>query len=339
MAPEQVRGKPIDHRTDIFGFGAILYEMLTGKRAFRRSAAAETMTAILNDDPPGISQIVQTTPPGLQRVVHRCLEKNPEQRFQSASDLAFALEALAESGSTRLWRLPRSSSRWRWAAAGFLIAFGAFLIAFAWWRIPSAVPVVESVTQLTDDGQPKRNLVSDGSRIYFDEGRPGNIKIAQVSVTGGATAPVETPFANSYVEGVKPDGSALLALVPRNDDFDESPLWLIPLPAGEPRRFGNIETWFADIFPDGRIVFSNFVGGGDANGARRTDWFVANKDGSNPQADLPSRQQSSRLSCGSVRCTGRPEACLHRGGGRRSPVARNRSGWDRSSGDPEARPR
>jgi serine/threonine protein kinase len=111
MAPEQVRGKPIDHRTDIFGFGAILYEMLTGKRAFRRSAAAETMTAILNDDPPGISQIVQTTPPGLQRVVHRCLEKNPEQRFQSASDLAFALEALAESGSTRLWRLPRAQVR------------------------------------------------------------------------------------------------------------------------------------------------------------------------------------------------------------------------------------
>ena len=60
MSPEQVRGKPIDHRTDIFGFGAILYEMLTGKRAFQRSSAAETMTAILNDDPPGISQIVQT---------------------------------------------------------------------------------------------------------------------------------------------------------------------------------------------------------------------------------------------------------------------------------------
>jgi serine/threonine protein kinase len=99
MSPEQVRGKAVDHRTDIFAFGAVLYEMLTGTRAFHRSTSAETMTAILNDDPPAISQLVPTTPPGLQRVVLRCLEKNPEQRFHSASDLAFALEALSESGS------------------------------------------------------------------------------------------------------------------------------------------------------------------------------------------------------------------------------------------------
>ncbi|WP_433975874.1 protein kinase domain-containing protein [Tunturiibacter lichenicola] len=100
MSPEQVRGKSVDHRVDIFAFGAILYEMLAGKRAFQRQTSADTMSAILNEDPPGISQIVRTTPPGLglKRVVHRCLEKNPEQRFQSASDLAFALDALSESG-------------------------------------------------------------------------------------------------------------------------------------------------------------------------------------------------------------------------------------------------
>src|SRR5271170_1505484 len=100
MSPEQVRGKSVDHHTDIFAFGAILYEMLTGKRAFQRSTSVETMTAILNDDPPTISQVAQATPPGLQRVAHRCLEKRPEQRFQSASDLAFAFEALSDSGST-----------------------------------------------------------------------------------------------------------------------------------------------------------------------------------------------------------------------------------------------
>lgn len=98
MSPEQVRGKTVDHRTDIFAFGGILYEVLAGKRAFQRPTAAETMTAILNEDPPGISQIAPTAPPGLQRIVHRCLEKSPEQRFQSASDLAFALHALSESG-------------------------------------------------------------------------------------------------------------------------------------------------------------------------------------------------------------------------------------------------
>ncbi len=100
MSPEQVRGKTADHRSDIFAFGTILYEMVTGKQTFRKPTSAETMTAILNEDPPSISQITATTPPGLQRVVHRCLEKSPEQRFQSASDMAFALEALSDSGMT-----------------------------------------------------------------------------------------------------------------------------------------------------------------------------------------------------------------------------------------------
>ena len=99
MAPEQVSGIAADHRADIFSFGAILYEMLTGKRAFQKPTAVETMSAILNEDPPAVSQLVPTTPPALQRVVQRCLEKTPEQRFQSASDLAFALEALSDSGS------------------------------------------------------------------------------------------------------------------------------------------------------------------------------------------------------------------------------------------------
>jgi serine/threonine protein kinase len=104
MSPEQVRGKTVDHRADIFAFGAILYEMLAGKRAFKKATVPETMTAILNEDPPGISQIVQAAPPGLSRVVHRCLEKDPEQRFQSASDLAFALEALSHSDvSSTAW--------------------------------------------------------------------------------------------------------------------------------------------------------------------------------------------------------------------------------------------
>jgi serine/threonine protein kinase len=100
MAPEQVRGQTADHRADIFAFGAILYEMLAGKRAFQKPTSPETMTAILNEDPPGISQVTANIPPPLQRVVHRCLEKNPEQRFQSASDLAFALDALSETGGS-----------------------------------------------------------------------------------------------------------------------------------------------------------------------------------------------------------------------------------------------
>src|SRR6516225_4665557 len=100
MSPEQVRGKIVDHRADIFAFGAILYEMVTGKQPFRKSTYAETMTAILNEEPPSISQIAPTASPGMRRVVHRCLEKDPEQRFHSSHDLAFALEALSDSTIT-----------------------------------------------------------------------------------------------------------------------------------------------------------------------------------------------------------------------------------------------
>ena len=98
MAPEQVKGKPADARSDIFAFGAVLYEMLSGSRAFHRDTAAETMSAILREEPPDLSATNKNVAPGLERVVRHCLEKNPEERFHSAHDLAFDLQAL--SGST-----------------------------------------------------------------------------------------------------------------------------------------------------------------------------------------------------------------------------------------------
>jgi serine/threonine protein kinase len=102
MAPEQVRGEPADPRTDIFAFGALLYEMLSGRRAFRRDTAAETMTAVLNEDPAGFSdRSAVAVSPTCERIVRRCLEKNPEQRFQSARDLSFALSALSEARPAR----------------------------------------------------------------------------------------------------------------------------------------------------------------------------------------------------------------------------------------------
>jgi len=115
MSPEQVRGHTADARSDIFAAGAVLYEMLTGKPAFRKPTSAETMSAILNEDPPAVSQVAPNLPPGLQRVVNRCLAKNPEQRFQHASDVAFALEAMSDSGSGTLSAVQQPSSRkWLW---------------------------------------------------------------------------------------------------------------------------------------------------------------------------------------------------------------------------------
>jgi eukaryotic-like serine/threonine-protein kinase len=287
MSPEQVRGQTVDYRTDIFAFGAILYEMLSGKRAFQRSTSAETMTAILNDEPPSIiSQVVQTAPPGLQRVIHRCLEKNPEQRFQSASDLAFALEALLDFGSTPTAALPQGS-RSRWlsvAATGFAAVLTAALIV--WWRTPPAIPVVESVTQLTDDGQPKSTMATEGSRIYFNEGPAGSQKLMQVSVAGGPTASLETTFPNCYLIRIEQDGSALMVACGNGNapPYSMDPLWLVPLPAGEPRRLGDLRVANADILPDGRIVFAKLVPGADAKGTNgRADWFIAEKDGLNPR--------------------------------------------------------
>ncbi len=95
MSPEQVRGAETDHRSDIFSFGAVLYELAVGKRAFRAASSVETMHAILHDDPPGLQADSSTLPSALEAVVRRCLEKRPEDRFQSAADLAFALRAIS----------------------------------------------------------------------------------------------------------------------------------------------------------------------------------------------------------------------------------------------------
>ncbi|MEK6337136.1 MAG: protein kinase [Acidobacteriota bacterium] len=100
MSPEQVDRRPADHRADIFSFGVVLYEMITGNRAFRGESAIDTLNAIRKEEPPELSQSNKNVPPGLERVIRRCLEKKPERRFQSASDLAFALEAFSERAIT-----------------------------------------------------------------------------------------------------------------------------------------------------------------------------------------------------------------------------------------------
>jgi eukaryotic-like serine/threonine-protein kinase len=130
-----VRGQAAGHRSDVFAFGVILYEMLAGKRAFQKQTSAETMSAILNEDPVPISQLATGIAPGLHRIVDRCLEKNPEQRFQSASDLAFALETLSDSGSSPLSPIAEAKSRthrtshWAWIVA--ITAIGTACIAAA----------------------------------------------------------------------------------------------------------------------------------------------------------------------------------------------------------------
>src|SRR5208282_5424538 len=125
MSPEQVRGKGTDHRSDVFALGAILYEMLSGKRAFKRDTGAETMTAILREEPPELTAINPAINPSIDRIVRRCLEKQPEQRFQSVADLGFAIESLSGETSSSAVAPLAQGRKFRWlpeAIAGLLLA-------------------------------------------------------------------------------------------------------------------------------------------------------------------------------------------------------------------------
>jgi eukaryotic-like serine/threonine-protein kinase len=271
MSPEQVRGKDVDHRTDIFSFGAIIYELLTGKRAFLKTTSAETMSAILNEEPAPLSQVVAKVPPALQRTVHRCLEKSPELRFQSASDLAFALEALSDSASTPLPGTSLHTTR-NWRTAALTVAATALLIAGAvWWQMPRGIPRVEGVRQLTDDGEPKLALAStsptlltDGLRVYFAEGMVQLPKVVQVSATGGQTTAVPMRFTYASLLDLAPDASALLIR-----PVDEQRPWIQPLPAGEARSLP-LDTEDSKFVSDGRLVY-----------ALGSSLYIANADGSN----------------------------------------------------------
>ena len=133
MSPEQVRAQPVDHRSDIFSFGAVLYEMLSGRRAFRGASAVETLNAILKEDPPDLSATNRHLPPALERIVAHCLEKNPQERFQSARDIAFDLEALSGQSAQAVLAAPEEARRVRWikpaaaALAAILIAAASFV--------------------------------------------------------------------------------------------------------------------------------------------------------------------------------------------------------------------
>ena len=200
MSPEQVRGDTADHRSDIFSFGSILYEMLYGQRAFKHNTGAETMTAILNEEPSEFSGRSLAIPPGLERIVRHCMEKQAGQRFQSAHDIAFALESVAGISSTTS-TLAAAPARARWAGPAMVAMAALVLLAAAGlglraWLRPSGTALHPRLHRITFRRGTIWNarFTSDGNLIYGAawEGRPEELFVAENGSTESRTLGLQT---------------------------------------------------------------------------------------------------------------------------------------------------
>jgi eukaryotic-like serine/threonine-protein kinase len=212
MSPEQVRGEAVDHRSDIFSFGAVLYEMLTGRKAFGRDTAAESMTAILKEEPPEIAASGAAPSAALQRIVQHCLEKKPGERFQSARDIAFALgSALGESGAAKPAPETPSGSKVPVAFAAASGVAALLLLAGFVWALrrgpePAAAVAIRLVTWSGHDTSPAAS--PDGKTIAFTSDRDGQPRIWLKQLKGGGEAAI-TAGPDDFPR-FSPDGTSIL---------------------------------------------------------------------------------------------------------------------------------
>ena len=271
MSPEQIKGKPADARSDIFSFGAILYEMLAGKRAFHADSAGETMAAILKEDPPDLSVTNQSISPGLERVVRHCIEKNPERRFQSAHDLAFDLEALsgtsgvAASTAAPVLRSRRLRALALAAAAAILVAGAAFWAgrrASVASKPGSAEPVRHGRLTFQRGNVLYARFAPDGQTVVYSAAwgdHPAEIFLARVG------SPESRPLgiANANVLSISSRNELAILLKKTNlfGTVGTGTLARVPLAGGAPRQILE-DVVMADWAPNGEdLAVLRRVGG------------------------------------------------------------------------------
>jgi serine/threonine protein kinase/Tol biopolymer transport system component len=292
MSPEQVRAKDLDARTDLFSFGAVLYEMATGTLPFQGESSGVIFKAILDAAPQPAVRFNPAVPPKLEDMIGKALEKDRNLRYQSAAELRADLQRLkrdtdsgrsalsvsgAEPGSpdrTFISAVAPSAKRpsWRtWAvAAAVLVCVGAVLVYFQSRPLPN--PIVSGYRPVTHDGVLKALIGTDGARLYLGEFNPSGGAVAQVAASGGEVAHVFVPIPTMVPLAVSPDGSTLLVADEVGQTAFHGPLWSVPVLGGSPRKLGDLIAQAAAFSPDGsRIVFA------DGN-----DLKIANSDGTDP---------------------------------------------------------
>ncbi|HEY3025158.1 MAG TPA: protein kinase [Pyrinomonadaceae bacterium] len=261
MSPEQVRGHPADPRSDIFSFGALLYEMVTGDRAFRGESGVETMNAILKEEPPPLQISERGIAPGLERVITHCLEKQPQNRFQSARDLAFGLESLSSQSGVYSpiasgILVAEKARRRLWPVLAALTLIGASLLALAFFLgRNSASPQLPAYTQLTFRRGSifTARFTSDGKGIYFSAAWNGNP--LDVSFMRAESLDVQTLVPNTQLLSVSPAGEMAVLLKSRYlfHFVNQGTLARMPLAGGVAREMlENVQQ--ADWGPNGSTM-------------------------------------------------------------------------------------